>query len=214
MMALTQAAIPTPPLNAPLGIALLTVFSFVSIVLFFLNEKYLAKDPLMDTSIFLNIKYDIAIIATTAAGFTRSNITYGLIFFFQGPCGDDPLTAGYKLIPYGIGVILTGFISGFISDKIGVRKPAVAGPIISCFGCLGLALVTRDTNFWLNAFAQFVAGLGLGTFLFIHSFLINNPCFFSQASSTAPVALPSCSLSLPSTAASRLPSASSYPCSS
>jgi len=69
------------------------------------------------------------------------------------------------LIPLGLGIIITGFISGALTDKIGVQALTIIGPLVSALGCIGLATIRIDMDYWLMAFSMFVIGLGNGIFV-------------------------------------------------
>ena len=163
MLALTQAVLPTPGLSSPAAIACLVVFGVVALAAFVITERY-AVDPLIPGSIWKSRVFTLSTIAATLMSFARANVTYTLIFFLQGPYGQDPLTAGIQLIPLGIGIILVGMPAGRIADKYGVRNLATLGTLVVICGLLGLAFITMDTNYWLIAFGLFVVGIGNGLF--------------------------------------------------
>jgi len=133
-------------------------------VSFCLVEHYVAGNPIVRLSIFKNKVFTVSTITNLLISFGRGNVTYGMIFFFQGPCAEDPLTAGINLIPLGLGITITGFFAGVLADKIGYQYMLLIGPFISCLGAIGLALVRYTDNYWLVAFALFVVGIGNGIF--------------------------------------------------
>jgi MFS family permease len=108
--------------------------------------------------------FTLTTIASTAMAFARGSVTYNTIFFLQGPQGQDALTAGLQLIPFGVGVMLSTIVAGKLADKVGVRNLTTIGPIICIAGEIGLAYCGRDTNYWLVAFGLLVTGVGQGIF--------------------------------------------------
>ena len=48
------------------------------------------------------------------------------------------------------------------NEQIGVRTLCVVGALLAIPGVAGLSRVTPDTNYWLIAFALFVAGVSFG----------------------------------------------------
>jgi MFS family permease len=87
-----------------------------------------------------------------------------LIFFLQGPYGQDPLTAGLMMAPFGLAFMLIGPLSGYLSDHHGARVLGTVGLLISAVGLLGLSTVTNTTPFWQLAIWMAVMGGGSGFF--------------------------------------------------
>ena len=163
MLAMTQAVAPTAGLTSTAAIVCLVVFGVVALVLFIVAEFY-AREPVIPHSIWRNRTFTASTLAALLMSFTRGNVTYAMIFFLQGPYGEDPLTAGIQLIPLGLGIVVMGMPAGKLADKLGVRLLAVVGTLIVVAGLFGLAFVNRYTNYWLIAFALFVIGIGQGFF--------------------------------------------------
>jgi len=133
-------------------------------VAFLLVEHYVAKNPIISLSLFKNKTFVVSLVGNVVGAFGRGNVTYAMIFFFQGPCAEDPLTAGINLIPLGLGIIVTGLFAGALADKIGYQSMCLVGPVVSSLGAIGLALVHYTDNYWLVAFSLFVVGVGNGIF--------------------------------------------------
>ena len=68
-----------------------------------------------------------------------------MIFFLQGPYGQDPLMAGRMLIPFGAAFMLIGPISGRLSDYIGSRILATIGLGISAIALFALTTISQST---------------------------------------------------------------------
>ena len=61
------------------------------------------------------------------------------VFYYQGAQGDDPITAGIKLAPMAIGMLVASPLAGIWADRHGSRTLAAAGMLVTA---LGLALMT------------------------------------------------------------------------
>ena len=59
------------------------------------------------------------------------------VFYFQGPQGDDPITAGIKLTPLAVGMLVSSPLAGWWADRHGSRAPAVLGMLLSAAGPRG-----------------------------------------------------------------------------
>ena len=49
------------------------------------------------------------------------------VFYFQGAQGDDPITAGIKLAPMAIGMLISSPLAGIWADRRGSRALAASG---------------------------------------------------------------------------------------
>ena len=76
-----------------------------------------------------------------------SLVLFVLIFFLQGPYGQDPLRAGLMMTPFGAAFLLVGPVSGYLSDRYGSRLLATAGLAVSAIGLLGLSTITATTPY-------------------------------------------------------------------
>ncbi|WP_281268026.1 MFS transporter [Methanospirillum stamsii] len=94
----------------------------------------------------------------------RGAIMMLLILFFQGFKGFDPLVASILVAPLGIGLVITGPIGGYLSDRYGSRAVTTLGLAISLVGLLGLAMIEYNTPFWLITIWMFINGIGSGLF--------------------------------------------------
>jgi len=89
---------------------------------------------------------------------------FTILFFFQGPYGQSPLTAGIYMIPYGAGIMITGLLAGWLYDKFGSKILSIIGPIISSGGTIGLAFLQTDTPYGLIFLYLLLVGIGSGIF--------------------------------------------------
>ncbi len=140
------------------------VIGLISLVLFGIIEPRI-KDPIVQLRLFRKRIFLMANLSGLLNGIARGAVLFLLIFFLQGPYGQDPLRAGLLLIPFGLAFMLIGPISGRISDSIGSRILAPVGLGISSLGLLGLATITPATPYWLLAFYMALMGGGSGFFV-------------------------------------------------
>eukprot|EP01035_Chromulina_nebulosa_P019795 gene19795-25737_t len=163
LIALVQAVVATPGLSSNGAIAGL-VLGGAAAGAIFIYDQYTAKNPLIPLHIFDNKIFTLTTIAATAMAFVRNSITYNMIFYLQGPYAQSPLNAGIKLIPFGIGIMASGFAAGALTDKIGARNMATTGPLITLAGVSCLSVMDQNTS---NAYVGgilFLTGLGIGLF--------------------------------------------------
>jgi len=86
------------------------------------------------------------------------------VFYFQGAQGDDPITAGIKLAPMALGMLVSSPLAGLYADRRGSRGLAALGMIVTAVGLAGMTTLVADTPFWQSALWLSIVGLGSGMF--------------------------------------------------
>ncbi len=135
----------------------------VLLPLFVLIEKR-GRAPMLDLSIFQNRLFSAATGAAFLNGLSRFALMFVFVFYFQGAQGDDPVTAGIKLAPMAIGMLVASPLAGIWADRHGSRALAVGGMLV---GALGLALMTTlqpESPYWQSSVWLLLVGIGSGMF--------------------------------------------------
>src|SRR3954452_22701177 len=96
--------------NDPIVIGGLIAAS-VLIPLFVLIEAR-GRAPMLDLDIFRNRLFAAASAAAFINGLSRFALLFLFVFYFQGAQGDDPITAGLKLTPMAIGMLISSPVAG------------------------------------------------------------------------------------------------------
>ncbi len=135
----------------------------VGLVVFVVVELR-SLQPMMNLSLFRSRLFALANLANLLNGIARGAVLFLLIFFLQGPLGQDPLTAGLMMAPFGLAFMLMGPLSGYLSDHHGARGLGTAGLLVSAVGLLGLSMVTDRSPYWLIVLWMVVIGAGAGLF--------------------------------------------------
>ena len=68
--------------------------------------------------------------ATGAAfinGLSRFALMFVFVFYYQGAQGDDAITAGIKLAPLALGMLVASPLAGIYADRHGSRMLAAGG---------------------------------------------------------------------------------------
>ncbi len=161
LLALTMLAFPM--LGQAVIIAILAI-GIVSLVLFAVVEPRI-KEPIVQLHLFRDRLFFLANLSGLLNGIARGAVLFLLIFFLQGPYGQDPLRAGLMLTPFGIAFMLIGPLSGRLSDRVGSRLLAPIGLGISSLGLLGLFTIGPSTPYWLLSLYMALMGGGSGFFI-------------------------------------------------
>jgi EmrB/QacA subfamily drug resistance transporter len=152
------------PLLSPAATYTILAIGILGLVLFGVIEPRI-KEPLVDLRLFRRRLFLFANLSGLLNGIARGAVLFLLIFFLQGPYGQDPLRAGLLLIPFGAAFMAIGPLSGILSDRIGSRILAPVGLGISALGLLGLSTVSPSTPYWLLAVYMALMGGGSGFFV-------------------------------------------------
>jgi MFS family permease len=145
------------------GTALLVAFCFIELRV---------RQPMFDLHLLRIRPFAFGSLATLLASIARGGLQFMLILWLQGiwlvlhgyNYADTPLWSGIYLLPLTFGFVVSGPVSGWLSDKHGARAFASGGLLLSALAFGGLLLV--PTNFHYLAFGVliFLAGAGMGLF--------------------------------------------------
>ena len=111
-------------------------------------------------------------VAAFAASIARGGLQFMLIIWLQGiwlplhgyNYSETPLWAGIFLIPLTAGFLVSGPVSGTLSDRFGTRGIATAGMLV--FGASFVGLMFLPVDFPYSAFAILLAANGIGNGMF------------------------------------------------
>src|SRR5881275_977875 len=106
------------------------VAGVVLLPLFVLIERG-QRAPMLDLTIFQNRMFSAATAAAFINGLSRFALMFVFVFYFQGAQGDSPLTAGIKLAPMAIGMLIASPLAGVWADRRGSRMLAALGMVVS-----------------------------------------------------------------------------------
>lgn len=161
LLGLSLQAFPILPVATTNAILIIGI---VFLILFIIIEPRI-KVPLVQLRLFRSRLFALANLSGLLNGIARGAVLFLLIFFLQGPYGQDPLRAGLMLIPFGAAFMLIGPLSGRLSDRIGSRILAPIGLGVSAIALFALTTIDQHTPFWLLAIYMAVMGGGSGFFV-------------------------------------------------
>jgi EmrB/QacA subfamily drug resistance transporter len=145
----------------------LVIWSLVAAVVllpaFVLIEKR-ASAPMLDLTIFENRMFAAATGAAFINGLSRFALLFIFVFYFQGVMGDDPITAGIKLTPMAIGMVIASPLAGLWADRHGSRMLAALGMLVSAFALAGMTTLGQTSPYWETTLWLGLVGIGSGMF--------------------------------------------------
>ena len=141
------------------------------LVLFCVIETRI-KSPMFDLHLMKIRAFAAGTGATLLAAIARGGLQFMLIIWLQGiwlplhgyNYKETPLWSGIYLLSLTFGFVVSGPVSGWLSDKHGARAFASGGLIVSALAFGGLLLIPVDFTYPEFAGLIFLAGAGMGLF--------------------------------------------------
>jgi len=145
------------------GPVLLAVFCFV---------ETRVESPMFDLHLMKIRAFVAGTGATLLASIARGGLQFMLIIWLQGiwlplhgyAYKDTPLWSGIYLLALTFGFVVSGPVSGWLSDRHGARAFASGGLMLSALAFAGLLLIPVDFSYPEFAALIFLAGAGMGLF--------------------------------------------------
>jgi EmrB/QacA subfamily drug resistance transporter len=122
------------------------------------------RAPMLDLSIFRNRLFAAAAGASFINGLARFALMFLFVFYFQGAQGDDPITAGIKLIPLALGMLVASPLAGIYADRRGSRGLAALGMLTVGAGLALMTTLQVHTPYWQSTLWLAIVGVGSGMF--------------------------------------------------
>ena len=141
-------------------------------LLVFTRAELRSADPMFRLSLFRIRSFTFGSVSTFLASLSRGGLMFMLIIWLQGiwlpEHGYDfartPLWAGIYMLPLSIGMLMSGPVSGYLSDRFGPRPFSTGGMLASAITFALLLLF--PTNFPYLGFAAVLLlnGMAMGVF--------------------------------------------------
>jgi EmrB/QacA subfamily drug resistance transporter len=139
------------------------VTAAVLLPLFIVIEQHV-RAPMLDLSIFRNRLFAAATAAAFINGLSRFALLFVFVFYFQGAQGDDPITAGIKLAPMAIGMLISSPLAGLWADRRGSRTLAALGMLVTAGALAGMTTLEVHSPYWQSTLWLGLVGIGSGMF--------------------------------------------------
>jgi MFS family permease len=145
------------------GIVLLVGFVFLELRV---------KQPMFNMRLFKIRAFAWGNFAGLLASVGRGGLQFMLIIWLQGiwlplhgySYESTPFWAGIYLLPLTVGFLVSGPLSGTLSDRFGQRAFATTGLLLVAATFIALLLIPVNFHYWLFALITFLNGIGSGMF--------------------------------------------------
>ncbi|MFZ1154609.1 MAG: MFS transporter [Solirubrobacteraceae bacterium] len=122
------------------------------------------RAPMLDLSIFKNRLFAAATGAAFINGLARFALMFLFVFYYQGAQANDPITAGIKLIPLALGMLVASPLAGIRADRHGSRNLAAGGMLVTATGLAGMTTLQVHSPYWQSMIWLALVGVGSGMF--------------------------------------------------
>jgi MFS family permease len=122
------------------------------------------RAPMLDLSIFSNRLFAAASAAAFINGLARFALMFLFVFYYQGAQSDDPITAGIKLIPLALGMLVASPLAGIYADRHGSRTLAATGMLVTAAGLAAMTTLQVHSPYWQSMIWLALVGIGSGMF--------------------------------------------------
>ena len=141
-------------------------------LLFFVIWELRAEDPMFRLPLMRIRAFSFGTLSTFLASVARGGLMFMLIIWLQGiwlpqhgvNFTDTPLRAGILMLPLTLGMLVSGPLSGTLSDRYGARPFATGGMIATALSFIGLWLVPTNFSYGLFALVLLALGISFGMF--------------------------------------------------
>jgi EmrB/QacA subfamily drug resistance transporter len=123
-----------------------------------------SRAPMLDLDIFRNRMFAAATGAAFINGLSRFALMFVFVFYYQGAQGDDAITAGIKLAPLAVGMLVASPLAGIWADRHGSRMLAAMGMVVSAIGLALMTTLGQHTPYWQGMVWLTIVGIGSGMF--------------------------------------------------
>jgi len=154
-----------PAVLGPLaaGVAAMVAFGFI--------ESRTAH-PMLALRLFRIRPFTFGAMATLLASLARGGLMFVLVIWLQGiwlPLHGDhfsvtPLKAGIAMIPLTLGFLVSGPLSGMLSDRLGARVFATGGMIGTAVAFALFEVLPTDFSYWVFSLLLFCTGVVMACF--------------------------------------------------
>jgi EmrB/QacA subfamily drug resistance transporter len=129
----------------------------------FLGREHRAAHPLVDRQLFADRRFTWGTVATVAVSIALFGIMFVVPQYLQSVVGDDPVSAGLRLLPMMGGLLVAGGAASPAARAAGTRLTVAAGLTLLTAGLAVLSQVHLATGYAIVATGLALCGLGTGT---------------------------------------------------
>jgi EmrB/QacA subfamily drug resistance transporter len=129
----------------------------------FCGRERRAAHPLIDRQLLRDRRFTWGTAATVAVSVALFGIMFVIPQYLQSVAGNDPISAGLRLLPMMGGLLVAGGAASPVARAAGTRLTVAAGLVLLTAGLTVLSQVHLATGYAIVATGLALCGLGTGT---------------------------------------------------
>ena len=133
-----------------------------AIIAAFIAWERRTDHPMLDVSVFRNLRFSAASISIACVFFALMGVMYVLTMYMQSVLGYSPLQAGVKMLPIAIGMVLASKLAIGLTRRLGTKFSVTLGLGTVAGALMMIATFDTDTTGLQIALALGALGLGMG----------------------------------------------------
>ena len=123
-----------------------------------------ATAPMMDLRLFKRKLFSLGVSASFISFLGNSSVRFLMPFYLQAVLGYTPVQVGLIIVPSAFAMIVTGPLSGRLSDRFGWRVFNVGGLMLSISGLFLLATLKENSHMGIAMAGMILSTSGTGMF--------------------------------------------------
>jgi EmrB/QacA subfamily drug resistance transporter len=128
----------------------------------FVRRQLMARDPLLDVTLFKRPAFSLASLAISSAFFALFGLIFLMTQFLQVVQGRSAIGAGLVMLPLAIGLMIGSGLSNKVNLKLGTPTQLFAALTVLAAGIASVALWQPHSPTWLLALFFFALPLAMG----------------------------------------------------
>jgi EmrB/QacA subfamily drug resistance transporter len=143
--------------------SILGAFAFgVTILAAFVTWERRCEQPMLDVSVFRNLRFSAASISVTFVYFALMGVMYFLTSYLQSVLGYDALEAGLRMLPIAVGMLIAARPAVVLTRRLGTKVTVASGLGLAAAGLFMLSAFDMHTGDRQIALALAAMGAGMG----------------------------------------------------
>jgi EmrB/QacA subfamily drug resistance transporter len=147
-------------------VVLVGIALFVLLVPVFVLVEGRSRHPVVDVGLFTDRVFGLGLAASFLSTTARMAVVLLIALFYQAAHGEDPITAGLRVLPMPLAMMVVSAGSGLLHRWLDARAISVLGNAVNTAGLVLLtACVSADGGYPAICVGLVVLGVGSGLFM-------------------------------------------------
>lgn len=127
------------------------------------RHEHRHANPIIPPLLFEDRRFSSCCAITALNNLTMYSVLFQTPILLTGAWNEEPLTAGTMLLAMTLAMMASGFVAGFLINRLGPRSTLLVAQIITGAGVAGIYLATEEDSMALlvQSLASLGAGVGL-----------------------------------------------------